>query len=528
MRAVRTVLSVMLALFVVSSAMMTAHAIAPEEQLSDPVLEERARDLSAQLRCLVCQNQSIDDSDAELAVDLRREVRVQLSDGLADDAILQNLQATYGDYILLNPPVSRATYLLWATPFLLVILAAGLFWQFRRTSAVSLPDEAKDEVSEDTNDEALSRPLIGGVVAAIIAVTGLLYWQIGRPDIAAQPISERAIERQQAQLQEANLTASLQEALATAKQDAQNRPSSVEAYLSLALAHARLDEFPQEVSALRRALSLSEEAPIIKAMLAEALSRQADGQITLPARALIEEVLAVLPTEPRALFMAGLAAYQDEAYGQAISYWRQLAVSAPSGTPWPDLARRNIITAAEEGGLALPAEFADVPDSAIPDAETVEAIASASDEDRAEMIAAMVEGLEARLSEAPDDREGWQRLIQARRVLVDEEGLLRALIGAAKALPDDREAQLDLLEYGLSIEAPALWLAQATDALARLARFEDATLEYLFFAGHVARLQGDKAQAIAHFEALYQQIPDDVSGFKAQLAAIITQLKDGS
>ena len=85
----------------------SAFAISPEEQLSDPILEERARALSSQLRCLVCQNQSIEDSDAELARDLRKEVRVKLQQGFDDEVILKSLQNTYGDYILLRPPLIK-------------------------------------------------------------------------------------------------------------------------------------------------------------------------------------------------------------------------------------------------------------------------------------------------------------------------------------------------------------------------------------------------------------------------------------
>ena len=111
------------------------YAISPEEQLSDPVLEERARALSGQLRCLVCQNQSIEDSDAELAVDLRYEVRRQLVEGKSDAVILDGLRNRYGDYILLNPPVTATTYLLWGAPILIVLFGCGLLWVYRRSSA---------------------------------------------------------------------------------------------------------------------------------------------------------------------------------------------------------------------------------------------------------------------------------------------------------------------------------------------------------------------------------------------------------
>lgn len=514
----RRIIAPIVAVMLLMGSFMPVMAITPEEQLSDPILEQRARDLSAQLRCLVCQNQSIDDSDADLAVDLRREVRSQLSSGLDDDAILTNLQRTYGDYILLKPPVSTSTYALWAAPFVMLLLAGLLFWQSRRPSemahvdaAVSMPETTEDS---ELAPVRLSPRLIGALVAGIAVLTGALYLQLGSPTLKAQPIEARQAERLAAQSQEQAEQNALQERLVQAKQEASERPDSVEAQLSLALAFARLDDFQNEIAALRRALALADDAPVIKAMLAEALSRQADGQITLPARALISEVLALVPNEPRALFMAGLAAYQDEAYEAAVEIWSQLERLAPQDSPWPDLARRNIITAAEKGGITL--------DSA--DEEMVADIVGASEEDRQEMIAAMVEGLELRLVDAPDDEAGWQRLIQARRVLGVQADLLRALDGAAMAYPASRDAQLAVLEFVLS-QSDDAYLEKGEAALARLGAIDNQALDYLFFAGHIARLGGDAATALLHWQALYERLESDESGFKEQLAKQISELK---
>jgi cytochrome c-type biogenesis protein CcmH len=100
-----------------------AEAVQPDEQLGDPVLEDRARAISAGLRCLVCQNQSIDDSDAPLARDLRLLVRQRLQAGDSDAEVRSYLVARYGDFILLKPPFELATVLLWLTPVL--VLGAG-------------------------------------------------------------------------------------------------------------------------------------------------------------------------------------------------------------------------------------------------------------------------------------------------------------------------------------------------------------------------------------------------------------------
>ena len=97
-----------------------AHAVEPGEMLKDPALEARARQISQELRCLVCQNQSIDDSNAELARDLRVLVRERLAAGDSDAAVLAFVEARYGEFVLLRPPFKPHTLLLWLTPVLLL------------------------------------------------------------------------------------------------------------------------------------------------------------------------------------------------------------------------------------------------------------------------------------------------------------------------------------------------------------------------------------------------------------------------
>lgn len=117
--------------------------------LSNPVLEERAREISKELRCLVCQNQSIDDSDAELARDLRVLVRERLVAGDDNQEVIDYIVARYGDYVLLNPPLKPETYILWASPAVLVVLAIlAVFAFYRRKKRDGSPASAslsKDE-----------------------------------------------------------------------------------------------------------------------------------------------------------------------------------------------------------------------------------------------------------------------------------------------------------------------------------------------------------------------------------------------
>ena len=112
-----------LALLLVGALLVPAHAIDPGEALGDPVLEARARALSVEFRCLVCQNQSIDDSDAPLARDLRAMVRARLLAGDSDQDIRAAVTARYGEFVLFRPRFGGPTAVLWLLPLLLLSIA---------------------------------------------------------------------------------------------------------------------------------------------------------------------------------------------------------------------------------------------------------------------------------------------------------------------------------------------------------------------------------------------------------------------
>lgn len=131
-----------------------AWALEPQELLKDPALESRARALSAELRCLVCQNQSIDDSDAPLAKDLRTLIREQLVKGESDAQIMDYVVARYGDYVLLKPRFNSRTLVLWGTPFA-VLLIAGIAMFLRRRTVAAEPELPLTEDERRTLQMAL-------------------------------------------------------------------------------------------------------------------------------------------------------------------------------------------------------------------------------------------------------------------------------------------------------------------------------------------------------------------------------------
>ena len=151
-------LRILITAFIVTAILAGfAAAVEPDEMLGDPVLEQRARDISRNLRCLVCQNQSIDDSDADLARDLRLIVRQRLVAGDSDEAVLQYVVDRYGDYVLLRPPMKATTYALWFGPLaLLLIGGGGLAIALRRRRA------APDAPALTAKEQARIRELLDG------------------------------------------------------------------------------------------------------------------------------------------------------------------------------------------------------------------------------------------------------------------------------------------------------------------------------------------------------------------------------
>ncbi len=137
----------LVAALLVTGGAASAWAVEPSERLADPALEARARAVSEELRCLVCQNQSIDESGADLAHDLRILVRKRLAAGDTDQQVLDYIVARYGVFVLLDPPFEPVTWLLWLTPPMLVLGAGGLLLlrARRRRPDPALPDLTREE-----------------------------------------------------------------------------------------------------------------------------------------------------------------------------------------------------------------------------------------------------------------------------------------------------------------------------------------------------------------------------------------------
>ncbi len=154
------------ALLMLSSAWtFPTGAVNPDEVLADPALESRAREISKGLRCLVCQNQSIDDSDADLAKDLRLLVRERLSAGDSNEGVIQFVVSRYGDFVLLKPPFKMSTLVLWLGPLAIIVaglMAVILFFRRRAQAARETVSAGRPEPLSDDEKRRLDELLNDG------------------------------------------------------------------------------------------------------------------------------------------------------------------------------------------------------------------------------------------------------------------------------------------------------------------------------------------------------------------------------
>lgn len=310
-------------------ASSAAMALDPDEPLSDPILETRARSLSRELRCVVCQNQSIDESDADLAKAMRLLVRQRLTEGASDSDVLMALQDRYGDSIRLKPPFKASTYLLWAAPF--VFFAAGL-WGWRRTFSAANPETPTHQTQRIDIDPA-PRPnivVLGVTLLCIVVASTFAYIKIGHPELPDQPFRPRLAEK-------LNVTpaaiADMEAMSAKLAARLDVKPNDGEAWVMLGRANRYLDRQAEAAAALSRGIALGKGSPTVLADLGESLVLR-DGKLGSEARSIFARALLANPGEPRAAFFMASSAAKDGQRKTAITILRKAAALQKQGSLW--------------------------------------------------------------------------------------------------------------------------------------------------------------------------------------------------
>lgn len=386
--------------------------------------------------------------------------------------------------------------------------------------------------SDDAEDRWRRFAIAALVILGLPIATGLLYLRAGSPGMPDLPLVSRADER--ARMAEASQR---QRGIMDMVQNLEKRlgeqPDDLEGWVLLGRSRLSLGDFEQAALAFQRAAQLGGGIEAIGEM-GEALVRRDRGIVTPDARKAFEQVLETAPGDPRSRYYLALAELQAGNAEQALRQWLALAADTPADAPWRAGLVQRIEEAAAENDIDLAALRAQVgggrPVTSGPRGPSQEDIAAAqsmSADDRLDMIRGMVEGLQVRLEENPDDIEGWLRLGRSWQVLGDQDKSIAAYGEAARRAPDQVDIQLDyaraLFPPGTSERA----MPQAfIDVIARVREIAPENAEGLFFGGMIAARQGDTEAARAMWTKLVGKLPPD-SPIRAAIEKRLATLGEG-
>lgn len=302
-----------------------------------------------------------------------------------------------------------------------------------------------------------------------------LYLQTGRPGLPAAPFSSEQVARHPAPSQQMDVAGLLAEA------------------------RTRLAQDPNDTDAL--------------AALAEGLTLEAGGTVTAPALDALRRALQARPDDPRILYYLGLHEAQSGDSKAAIARWRDLEAKSPTDAPYLGLLRAEIARVAKAAGIEVPPTAqTQTPQSTMPtpSREQQEAMAQLTPEQRQQAIRSMVEGLAARLADAPQDRAGWLRLANAWKVLGENANAADAYGRADTLAPVDARILADWAEAHVRQLSPgAVPSARAVAVLERLEKAEPRNALALFYLGVAAEAAGNKPAALQRWKTLLALLPAD-------------------
>ncbi|MGE3906510.1 MAG: c-type cytochrome biogenesis protein CcmI [Reyranellaceae bacterium] len=347
------------------------------------------------------------------------------------------------------------------------------------------------------------------------------YFATGRPELPARPFAERDAGQERIENAE-RLLDDLQQRLNA-------RPDDLQGWVLLGRTALRVGRFEQAAEALARAIVLAPERADLLSSYAEALILQNKGIVSPRAREALDSALGLDPADISAGFYRGLAEEQDGKPRAALERWLALEAAAPADAPWLGALQEEIARLAQASGIdpqsLRPDRKASAPPRG-PTAQDVERMAEMTPAEREQAIRSMVDRLEARLKDAPEDAAGWQRLGRARLVLGEAEKAVAAFAEAARRLPQDVGALGDLAEAQLrlaGIDAPPSPEAIAT--LQRMLALQPDNPLALFYLARADAETGDRKAAREKLERLLAQIPAQAPQ-RAQIEALLRTLQD--
>jgi cytochrome c-type biogenesis protein CcmH len=362
------------------------------------------------------------------------------------------------------------------------------------------------------------------LLVAFPLLSGILYLQLGSPDVPGRPFASRAEERQLAG--QGDLP-SVEAMIARLEERVAASPDDFEGWLRLGNAYSMVERFDRAADAYRRAIGLQPEVAPLHAALAEVLALAAGGIVTEQAHAEIERALDIDPKEPRARFYQGIELAQRGEQQQALDVFVRLAQDSPVDAPWLPALREQASAIARDLGLDPDDVLPEPKGPAVASDEPAGQAPAMADLPPAEQKAAireMVTGLAARLEQQPDDLEGWRMLARSYSVLGEPEKAAEAYEKVAGLTPDDLAAQQDYAEALLALQRAGQPLTP--DLVEQMRRIEalDADNPFvLFFLGKAAQERGDVASARDYWQRLLAMMPEDAPE-RASVEDLLEQL----
>ena len=336
-------------------------------------------------------------------------------------------------------------------------------------------DAASATAKAKTSSDAVQKWLPPALSLFVPLLALGLYLQVGRPGLPAAPFADRVAERG----------------------TGHTGPQQLDVARLLTEARARLAQDPNDADAL--------------AALAEGLTLEAGGTVTPQALDALRRALQARPDDPRILYYLGLHEAQSGDSKAAIARWSDLVAKSPPDAPYLGLLRAEIARVAKAAGIEVP-QPAQPPPSTMPtpSREQQEAMAQLPPEQRQQAIRSMVEGLAARLADAPQDRAGWLRLANAWKVLGENANAADAYARADTLAPVDARILADWAEAHVRQLAPgAVPSPQAVAVLERLEKAEPRNALALFYLGVAAEAAGNKPAALQRWKTLLALLPAD-------------------
>lgn len=336
----RRILRILLTLLTV----LALHAIAAGDQ--DAGLDARVHALAQQLRCMVCQNQTLADSNAPLAVDLRGQIRAQMVQGASDTAIKEYLVQRYGDFVLYDPPFKPATWALWLGPFALLAGIVFMLWRRKRSLAPATRLAHTEDTPRPVNAPApAARPRARWTTAvlclALPPAAAALYLHLGNPSAVLQQSDAHSFSGDN----HAPEIAQIESMVDQLARRLQANPADATGWTMLARSYTVLERFDDAAAAYARAIALAPDVASLHSDYADVLASLDDGSLEGRAMTEIRAALAQDPEDPKGLALAASAAAQRGDVAQAVDYWQRLYRLLPPDSQTATRIAANIAAA---------------------------------------------------------------------------------------------------------------------------------------------------------------------------------------